>query len=129
GRARIPAARVEERGNDTGDDGHDPRHPVLRHCPARQPPAPVPEPRRDGDLAARTGGLRQRAGLRRPSVRDGGHPHARGQHRLRRLPAALLDHPPGRLPPPAARQPRGQPPLLPPPPPPLPPPPPPRPHP
>ncbi len=46
------------------------------------------------------------ARLLRPAVRDGGDPDARREHRLRGLPPALVDHRPGRLPAPAARQPR-----------------------
>ena len=39
-------------------------------------------------------------------LRDRGDPHARGEHRVRRLPAALVDHRPRRLPAAPAREPR-----------------------
>ena len=46
------------------------------------------------------------ADLLRLPVRDLRHPDPGRQHRVRRLPAALVDHRPGRLPAPPARQPR-----------------------
>ena len=42
-RARVPPARVEERGRDAGVDGRHPRHAVLRRAGPRAPPRPVPE--------------------------------------------------------------------------------------
>ena len=44
--------------------------------------------------------------LLRPPVRHLRHPDPGGQHRVRRLPAAVVEHRPGRLPAPPARQPR-----------------------
>ena len=42
-------------------------------------------------------GVRQQLRVLDPPARDRGHPHARGQHGVRRLPAPLVDHRPRRL--------------------------------
>ena len=52
-RARVPAARGEERGDDARVDGRAARQLVLRHLGARAPAPAVPEPRPHGDRAAR----------------------------------------------------------------------------
>ncbi len=68
---------------------------------------PYPCERPDGVLADRRGGVRERHGhVRAAPVRDGGDPHARGEHRVRGLPAPLVDHRPRRLPAAPAREPR-----------------------
>ena len=107
-RARVPPARVEERGDDARAGWASILGTlffgisVLAHHLA-----PVPEPRRDRDLAAgRAGVRRRRRALRVLQFATAAHPHPGRQHRLRRLPAAVVDHRPGRLPPPPARQPR-----------------------
>ena len=104
-RAGVPSARVEERRRHPRGHGAHPRDPVLRRVAARAPGGAVPEPRPDRLLPDGSARLRQRADVPGPAVRDRGDPHARGEHGLRRLPSALVDHRQGRLPAPAARQP------------------------
>ena len=106
-RARLPATRVEERRHHPGLDGRHPRHTLHGRADPRPPPRPLPEREDHGDVAARHRGLRERhRALRRAAIRHRGHPHARGQHRLRRLPAVVLDHRRRRLPAETTRQPR-----------------------
>ena len=104
-RAGVQEAGVQERGQDAGLDGGHPRHPVLRRVGAGPPPPPVPEPRADRLLPDGPAGVRRGAALPRAPDRHRGDPHAGGQHRLRRLPPALVDHRPGRVPAPPAREP------------------------
>ncbi len=95
---RVPQAGVEERLQDPHLDGGDPGDALLRHCVAGPPAPPLSGPQPHGAGAAGAPGLRQRAALRPAPVRHGGDPRPRREHGVRRLPEALVDHRPRRLP-------------------------------
>jgi hypothetical protein len=93
-RARVPRASGAQRGEDAHADGVHPRRALLLHVGPRSPPAPPAVRARDGDLADVARGAGQRHLLLGPSVRHHRHPGPRRQHRLRRLPEALVNHRP-----------------------------------
>ena len=99
----------QERGRHPGNHGHHPGDPVRGRLGAGPPPVAVPERARDGDLPDGPRRLRRGALLRHPPVRHRLHLDPRRQHRLRRLPAAVVDHRPRRLPAPAVHE-HGRPP-------------------
>ncbi len=112
----VPAFRSPEPRNAAAHahvDGDDPRQHVLRHLGARAPPAA--DRVRERDAAVDHGQGRLRLGLRlllRPPVLDVRDLDPRGEHCVRRLPAAVVDHRERRLPPAPAREPRRPPRLL-----------------
>ncbi len=67
---------------------------------------PYPSHEHDRVRADGRSGVRRRRHVLDPATRDGRHPHARGQHRLCRLSAAVVDHRERRLSPAPAREPR-----------------------
>ena len=66
--------------------------------------AALPEPRPHRDRAARPAGVRQRADVRLPAVRDRDDPRAGREHRVQRVPEPLVDHRLRRLPAAPARR-------------------------
>ena len=105
-RSRVPATGVEERGDHAHLDGDDPGNPVSRRFDPRPPLAPVSERTNHGVRADGQAGVRRQLRVLGPAARDRRHPHAGGEHGLRRLPAPVVDHRPRRLLTAAAREPR-----------------------
>ena len=86
-RPGVPAARGEERRRDARDDGRAGDRDVPRHHVPRARLPRDPDRDRVRRVAARARDLRQRLHLLPGAGRHHAHPGARGEHRLRRLPA------------------------------------------
>ena len=104
----VPAFREpksQERLGHADVDGHLPRRPAAR--PRRADRAAPPDDLDEGDppLAARRPGVRPgQPAVHRAHGRRRGDPVPVGQHVVRRLPPAVVDRRPRRLPPPPVRQ-------------------------
>ena len=91
-RARVPAARGEERLGDARDDGDAGDRDVRRHHRAGARVQGRAEQRRVGDLAAGPGDLRRAEHPLLPAPgRHDADPRARGEHGVRRFSPARVD--------------------------------------
>ena len=111
--AGVPQPGDPQRGGHPHVDRDHPGRPLLRHRPAGRTPPPDAVDLGDDPLRDGFGRVRPRQScLCRAASHDRRDPGPFGQHQLRRLPAAVLDHRQRRVPAPPARKPRRPPRLL-----------------
>ena len=105
----VPAfrqVRVAQRCDHPDLDGAHPRLTLPRPVDPCQPAAPVSDAPRDRELPNGASALRRVALLLGDPALDVRDPDPGGEHCLRRLPAPVVDHRQGRIPPATVRQPR-----------------------